>query len=100
MSGEEYGSSATGPFGVAPIVEVLIVGLGIYLHLLVEALLLVNVAIGAFSLIILSLLTFSHTAKEERRQDQDRPNRDKPPRKDRPNRDKPPREDRPNRDKP
>lgn len=70
---DESGFRGTGPFWIAPIAEVLIVGLGVYLHLLVEALLLVNVTIGAFSLVILSLLTFSRKARKERGPDQYRP---------------------------
>lgn len=54
----------TGSFWIAPIVEVLIVGLGVYFHLLVETLLLVNLTIGAFSLVILSLLAFGGKAKK------------------------------------
>lgn len=53
-----------GGLWIAPIVEVLIVGLGIFLHLWVEALLLVNVAIGAIGIVILSLLAFGGNAKK------------------------------------
>lgn len=49
---------------IAPIAEVLIVGLGIFFHLLVEALLLVNIAIGAVSLVILSVLALTGKAKK------------------------------------
>lgn len=57
-------TAGSGTFWIVLLAQVLIVGLGIYLHLWIEALLLVNVVIGALSLVILSLLAFGGNAKK------------------------------------